>query len=470
MSGVAEMKTEKAAGCNSVTDKARLALAGKKTLVAGLGRTGVSAALFLHGCGAIVTACDDLPAEKLSGARELSAIGIQIKAGGEAVDTKGVELVVVSPGVPTGSPLLEQARANGASVISEVELAFRFIDCPVLAVAGTNGKTTTTTLLGRILEEAGKKVFVGGNIGTPAIEYAASGGGADLCVLELSSFHLETTVTFNPKVGILLNITEDHLDRYRDFDHYAETKFRLFENQTEGDWAIVNAGDPVIAKRMAAWHGKGSLIPFSVSAPLTRGLWLEGGEMVCSIDGIERRFDTSRFMLKGLHNIENIMAAVAAALLMGAEQDSIERTLASFTGLGHRMEQVRVLGGVTYIDDSKGTNIGALIGALKGTPAPVILIAGGRDKGGDYKALTQLVEEKVKLLVLIGEAAPLIKAALGHLAETIEAATLEEAVSVSSERAGSGDTVLLCPACSSFDMFKDYKERGVRFRAAVLAL
>ena len=198
--------------------------------------------------------------------------------------------------------------------------------------------------------------------------------------------------------------------------------------------------------------------------------------MVCLIegegdgDGVERRFDTSRFMLKGLHNIENIMAAVAAALLMGAPQDSIERTLSSFGGLGHRMEQVRLLGGVTYIDDSKGTNIGALIGALRGTDGPVILIAGGRDKGGDYKALELLVKEKVKLLVLIGEAAPKIKASLGHFADTVEAPTLEQAVRLAREHAGSGDTVLLCPACSSFDMFRDYKERGERFRAAVLAL
>ena len=466
MSGCAQMEAEKVISYSD-TGKARQALAGKKTLVVGLGRTGVSAALFLHGCGALVTASDALPADKLTGAGELSAIGVQIKAGGEAVDTAGLDLVVVSPGVPSGSPLLVQARANGAAVISEVELAFRFIDCPVLAVAGTNGKTTTTTLLGRILEDAGKKVFVGGNIGTPAIEYAASGGGADLCVLELSSFHLETTDTFNPKVGILLNITEDHLDRYRDFDHYAETKFRLFENQKEGDWAIVNAADPVIARRLSAWQGKGSLIPFSVSGPLERGLWLEGGDVVCNIDGTKRRFDTGRFMLKGLHNIENIMAAVAAALLMGVPQESIERTLVSFTGLGHRMEQVRVLGGVTYIDDSKGTNIGALIGALKGTLAPVILIAGGRDKGGDYGVLKQLIEEKVKLLVLIGEAAPRIKGALGSVAESVEAATLEEAVRISHDSAESGDTVLLCPACSSFDMFRDYKERGERFRAAV---
>lgn len=454
----------------SVIDRAKEALAGRKTLVVGLGGTGVSAARFLRSCGAFVIAADSLPAGSLVSAEELVSLGVDVRAGGVAVDTAGMELVVVSPGVPFDSPLLESARASGAEVVSEVELAYRFIDCPVLAVAGTNGKTTTTTLLGRFLEEAEKKVFVGGNIGTPAIEYVASGGGADLCVLEISSFHLETTESFNPKVGILLNITEDHLDRYRDFDHYAETKFRLFENQTEGDMAVVNADDPVIAKRMEAWTGRGALVPFSVSRPLESGLWLEGGEMVCSIDGTHMRFDTGRFTLKGLHNIENIMAATAAALLVGVSQETIEKTLSNFSGLSHRMEQVRVLGGVRYVDDSKGTNIGALIGALRGTDGPVILIAGGRDKGGDYKALAELVEEKVKLLVLIGEAAPKIKAALGHLTGCADADTLEEAVAIAHEKAASGDTVLLCPACSSFDMFKDYKERGERFKAAVSAL
>ncbi|MDP2690475.1 MAG: UDP-N-acetylmuramoyl-L-alanine--D-glutamate ligase [Deltaproteobacteria bacterium] len=450
--------------------RAAQALAGKRTLVAGLARTGVSVARFLKKCGAVVAAYDALPVERLAGAGELSAIGVDIKAGGAKADTRGVELVVVSPGVPHDMPLLNEARSSGAEVISEIELAYRFMDCPVLAVAGTNGKTTTTTLLATVLEEAGRKVFVGGNIGTPAIEYIESGGGAELCVLEVSSFHLETTESFNPKVGILLNITDDHLDRYRDFGHYAETKFRLFENQREGDFAVVNAADPVIAARARAWPGRGRVVPFTTTGALSEGLWLDGDNVVYSIDGTRELYPVSSFRLKGLHNMENIMAVIAAARLMGIPCGAITGTLKTFGGLAHRMEPVRVLGGVTYMDDSKGTNTGALMMALKGTPAPVILIAGGKDKGGDYGVLSNLVKEKVKLMVLIGEARFKIKDALGPLAETVLAGTLEEAVRLSHERAKAGDTVLLCPACSSFDMFRDYKERGERFKAAVAAL
>lgn len=453
-----------------VVGREREALAGKRVLVAGLARTGVSAARFLSKCGAVVTAFDALPIERLNGAQELSALGVEIRAGGLKADTAGIDLVVVSPGIPCDSAFLNTARENGAEVISEIELAYRFMDAPVLAVAGTNGKTTTTTLLGRVLEDAGKKVFVGGNIGTPAIEYVESGGGAGFCVIEVSSFHLETTVTFNPMVGILLNITEDHLDRYRDFNHYAETKFRLFENQKEGDFAVLNAGDPLIAERIKSWPGKGKVIPFTVSGALTEGLWLEGGDIVCSMNGVKETYPVSSLRLKGLHNIENVMAVIATARLMGVAREAVIKTLSTFDGLAHRMENVRVLDGVTYIDDSKGTNTGALMMALKGTPAPVILIAGGKDKGGDYGFLAGLVREKVKLLVLIGEARFKIKDSLGGFTETVLADTIEDAVKVSRERASERDTVLLCPACSSFDMFRDYKERGERFRAAVEAL
>jgi UDP-N-acetylmuramoylalanine--D-glutamate ligase len=450
--------------------RAREALAGKRVLVAGLGRTGVSVARFLSKCGADVTAFDAMPLERLKGAQELSALGVEIRAGGLEASTEGLDIVVVSPGVPCDSELLNTARENGAEVISEIELAYRFMDAPVLAVAGTNGKTTTTALLGRVLEEAGKKVFTGGNIGTPAIEYVASGGGADLCVIEVSSFHLETTVTFNPKVGILLNITEDHLDRYRDFAHYAETKFRLFENQKEGDFAVLNFGDQLIAERIKTWTGRGKVIPFTIYGTLDRGLWLEGGDIACSINGVKETYPAGSLRLRGLHNMENVMAVIATARLMGVAREAIMKTLSSFDGLGHRMETVRVLDGVTYIDDSKGTNTGALMMALKGTPAPVILIAGGKDKGGDYGRLAGLVREKVKLLVLIGSARLKIKDALGGLIETVLADSLEEAVKTARERASAGDTVLLCPACSSFDMFRDYKERGERFKATVEAL
>ncbi|MBI5586917.1 MAG: UDP-N-acetylmuramoyl-L-alanine--D-glutamate ligase [Deltaproteobacteria bacterium] len=452
--------------------RAKEVLSGRKALVVGLAATGVSSARFLKKCGAAVTATDMKPLAELPEAQGLEEAGVVIVAGGhDGVALTGEELVVVSPGVPYGHALLEEAREKGAEVISDIELAYRFMDAPVLAVAGTNGKTTTTTLLGKVLEDAGRSVFVGGNIGTPAIEYVENEGKADYCVLEISSFHLETTDTFTPHVGILLNITEDHLDRYRDFTHYAGTKFRLFENQKQGDFAVVNVNDPVIAKKALTGFGGGKTVPFTVWGALNEGLYYTGKEIVYrGAKGAEEVYQVKDFKLKGLHNIENIMAVIAASRIVGVPREAILKTLSGFKGLHHRMEFVRELDGVTYIDDSKGTNVGALVMALKGTDAPVVLIAGGKDKGGDYGVLSDLVKEKVRLLVLLGEARFRIKEALQALTETVVAGSLEEAVKVARERAQDGDTVLLCPACSSFDMFKSYKERGELFKAFVEAL
>jgi len=449
---------------------AKEAFAGKRAVVVGLGSTGVAAARFLSKCGAVVTATDLRPYGALPEAAGLEAAGVAIKAGThEGIEFLAGDLVVASPGVPSDSPLFIRAKEAGAEVISDIELVYRFIDAPVLAVAGTNGKTTTTELLGAVLKDAGRRVFVGGNIGTPAVQCVEEGAEVDLCVLEISSFHLETTDSFNPHVGILLNITEDHLDRYADFKHYAQTKFRLFENQKKDDFAVVNINDPVIAEKVAAGLN-GTVVPFTVRGTLDEGLYYTGDEIVYRTKGAEERYPVKDFKLKGLHNIENIMAVVAASRLAGVGRDEILETLKVFKGLAHRMELVRVLDGVTYIDDSKGTNVGALMMALKGLDTPVVLIAGGRDKGGDYGVLRGLVKEKVKALVLIGEARFRISAALGEVAETVMAATLDEAVRVARARAVEGDTVLLCPACSSFDMFKSYKERGELFKALVEAL
>lgn len=444
---------------------------GRKALVVGLAATGVSSARFLKERGAEVAATDMKPLNELPQAKMLTDLGVRIDAGGHSfVSLEGVDLVIVSPGVRTDEPILNEARRRGAEVISDIELAYRFIDCPIFAIAGTNGKTTTTTLLGAILSAAGKKVFVGGNIGTPAIEFMEAETEFDLCVLEISSFHLETTKTFNPHVGVLLNITEDHLDRYKDFDDYAETKFRLFENQGAGDYAVVNVNDPVIEKRVSMGLTRGSVVPFTVSGSLREGLFLKGGSIIYLKNGAEESYPTSGFKLKGLHNIENIMAVIASARLVGVSREDILATLATFKGLSHRMEFVRELDGVSYIDDSKGTNIGSLMMALKGTYTPVVLIAGGRDKGGDYSVLGGLVKEKVKCMILIGEARFKMDSALGSLTETVIADSFEEAIKKARSKAASGDTVLLCPACSSFDMFRDYKDRGERFKRLVEAL
>lgn len=445
-------------------------VAGKNALVVGLASTGIAAAKFLKKCGISVCATDAKPASELPGVNELKDMGVNVQAGGHP-DTvlNAIDLVIVSPGVPCNAPLLEKARKNKAKVISDIELAYYFIDAPVIAIAGTNGKSTVTTLIGEILKRAGKKPFVGGNLGTPAIEYANGDFGP--AVLEISSFHLETTETFNPHIGILLNITEDHLDRYRDFDEYAGTKFRLFANQGANDFAVLNVNDPVINKRLSKGGlTKARVIPFAVSGALSQGLYLKDNKIIFSFGNKIEEYPLEGFSLKGLHNIENMMAAIGACRAFGISKDIIVKTLAGFKGLSHRMEFVRELEGVSYVDDSKGTNIGALAMALKGTGTPVVLIAGGRDKGGDYKALEPLVREKVKAMVLIGEARFKMNESLGGLTDTVMAGSLEGAVNIARSKAAPGDTVLLCPACSSFDMFKSYKERGERFKAIVQAL
>ncbi len=447
---------------------ARETLGGKRIIVVGLASTGISASRFLAKCGARVVATDSKALEALPGAGTLVPLGVEIRAGGHAgVGVSGADMVVVSPGVPSDHALLVEAREEGAEVISDIELAWRFMDAPVIAVAGTNGKTTTTTLLGKVLEDAGFKVFVGGNIGTPAVEYVEEGGGADFCVLEVSSFHLETTKHFNPHIGILINITEDHLDRYRDFEHYASTKFRLFENQSEADFAVINVNDAVIARNPACF-GRGRVIPFTAEGKCD-GLFIEEGAIIHMMDGKREEYPVDAIKLTGLHNMENVMAVIGAARRAGAPKDSLMKTLSSFSGLHHRMEFVRELDGVTYIDDSKGTNIGALQMALRGLKGPVVLIAGGVDKGGDYRALAPLIKEKVRAMVLIGEARQKIYDSLGALTRTVTAETFEEAVRAARDGAMPGDTVLLCPACSSFDMFRNYKERGERFAAIVKA-
>lgn len=447
-------------------------LKGRKALVAGLAATGLSVARFLVKCGADVRAYDSRPMESLPGADVLEGMGVSFVTGAADPGMAGdAALVVVSPGVPFDNAVLVSARKRGAVVISEVELAFRYADAPVVAIAGTNGKTTTTELVGAIFKKAGMAAFVGGNIGTPAIEYIEGGGGADVCVLEISSFHLETTDTFAPHIGALLNITEDHLDRYDDFNHYAETKFRLFMNQGEGDYAVVNVNDPVIAGRFnSAGFGRGMVVPFSARGELKEGLFFKDGAIEFRFRGLHETYPSSGFKLRGLHNIENIMAAIACTRLLGVKRETILEVLSTFTGLPHRMEFVRLLDGVTYVDDSKGTNIGALAMALTGTETPVVLIAGGRDKGGDYASLSSLVKEKVKCMVLIGEARFKIKDSLGSLTETVFASSIEEAAGIARGKAAAGDTVLLCPACSSFDMFSSYKERGERFSKSVEAL
>ena len=468
--------------------RATIVLKGRKALVVGLAKTGISTAKFLMAQGAVVTTTDMLPASKIKGIDDLQGTGITVETGGHSVKNfLNADLIVLSPGVPPDIGPLQEAKRKGIEIISEIELAYNFIKEPIVAIAGTNGKTTTTTLIGKIFEDAGKAAFVGGNIGLPLIEYVSSEQPAEYVIVEVSSFQLEGVRNFRPHVAILLNITEDHLDRYTSFQEYSAAKFRLFENMHKGDYAIVNIDDPVIKSRLKAEGVKGSrgqgslepsnprspeprLLPFSSSSVLKQGVYYKDGSIVYSVEGKREIYQTGNFKLKGVHNIENIMAAIAAAEACGIPKDIILKTIEGFKGLPHRMELIREINGASYYNDSKGTNIGALQKSLEGLSSPVILIAGGKDKGGDYTALNDLIKSKVKLLILLGEAKDKIRDAFKGFTGIAMVESLKQAVCTAYNRAENGDVVLLSPACSSFDMFKDYKERGEIFRKEVMRL
>jgi UDP-N-acetylmuramoylalanine--D-glutamate ligase len=446
-------------------------LKGKNVLVVGLAKTGISTAKFLMAQGAVVTATDMLPASKIKGIDDLQGTGITVETGGHSIKNfLNADLIVLSPGVPPDIGPLQKAKGKGIEIISEIELAYNFIKEPIVAIAGTNGKTTTTTLIGKIFENAGKAAFVGGNIGLPLIEYVLSEQPAEYLIVEVSSFQLEGIRKFRPHIAILLNITEDHLDRYTSFQEYAAAKFRLFENMHKGDYAIVNIDDPTIKSQIPNLKSQISILPFSSSKTLNQGIYYQDGNIVYSVGGNEETYATRDFKLKGIHNIENIMAAIAAVKACAIPMGVIVKTIEGFKGLPHRMELIREINDVSYYNDSKGTNIGALQKSLEGLSSPVILIAGGKDKGGDYTALNDLIKSKVKLLILLGEAKDKIRDAFKGFTDIAMVESLKQAVRTAYNRAENGDVVLLSPACSSFDMFKDYKERGEIFRKEVMRL
>ena len=428
-----------------------------------MARSGIAAARVLHSRGARVTITDKKPLGQL--AEQVQALGhgeIKIEAGGHP-DRIFVEaeLIVLSPGVPK-IPQVLAARRHGVPVISELELGWVLSDAPFLGITGTNGKSTVTTLVGLMLKKAGKKVLVAGNIGNALTETPELLHGQDWIVVELSSFQLEDIDTFRPRVATVLNITQDHLDRYKDITEYGEAKARIFENQQREDVLVLNFDDPLV--RALASRALARVVPFSRSEKHETGAFIENGrlmvrgETVCGIDEI---------LIKGVHNLENAMAASAAALAAGADHASVAAVLREFPGLEHRLEFVREMDGVTYINDSKGTNVGAVMKSVEGFTRPVILIAGGLDKGSDFSPLAGLFKKRVKLLILIGKAAGTMAGALGGFTETVLAKTLRDAVQLAATRATRGDVVLLSPACASFDMFKDFEDRGRQFKEAV---
>jgi UDP-N-acetylmuramoylalanine--D-glutamate ligase len=438
-------------------------LTGRRVCVVGLGTSGCAALRLLLAAGARVMGTDRAERGQLSSeAAKLAAQGIDLFLGGHAeVPFAELDLIVTSPGVPDFPELLA-AEQRGVPVIGELELAYRALDVPVLAVGGTNGKSTATTLLGHMIESKYQRTFVGGNLGQPAAE--APGQGVDCVVWEVSSFQMERVDTFRPRVAILLNITEDHLDRYPGFDAYARAKGNCFLRQTPEDVAVIPLGDARC--REQASRGAGRLVTFG---PTGADYEVDGSSVVERSHGT--RFDLSQTDLYGLHNFANAAAAIAAARAFGVEAGFIEEGLRRFRALPHRMALSGRFKGVNFYDDSKATNVGAAVTALLGlSETRGVLIAGGRDKLGSYDDLVAALQTKGRAVVLLGEAAARLEQAIGKTVPTERARTMEGAVLAAFRLAKAGDGVLLSPACSSLDMFKNYSERGDRFTEAVRRL
>jgi UDP-N-acetylmuramoylalanine--D-glutamate ligase len=459
-------------------------LAGAQVTVVGLARSGIAACRLLQQAGAYVTAADRKEPHELAGVLgQIDRDRVHVSVGPEyerSLDQ--ADLVVISPGVPYRMEALERVRRRGVKVIGELELAARFLTAPILAVTGTNGKSTTVTLIGRMLAEQGKRAFVGGNLGTPLSEAAWTALQAkeqgqshpfDFVAVEVSSFQLETIERFHPWVASILNVTVDHQDRYRSLDEYLAAKERIFENQTAGDFALINLDDLRVASLRHRIRARrlGFTRKERLEDDLDGGTFLDADAIVTTVTGtrteICRRHE---IRMIGHHNVENVMAAVTYAVLWGCPVEVIRQVVSTFPGLEHALELVRERRGVWYVNDSKGTNVDATLKALEGIGRPIWLIAGGRDKGGDFSRLADAVRRRVKHAILIGEAAPVLRKAWAGATAMSDAATLREAVEHAAREAAPGEVVLLSPACASFDMFADYQDRGRQFKAAVHAL
>lgn len=435
----------------------------------GLAKTGIAVARFLAQRGARVIATDMRNATTLSGiTTELANDAIQLVLGEHRLqDFTLVDMVVTSPGVPQDHPMLRAALAAHIPIISEIELACRFITAPLIAITGTNGKTTTTTITGEIFKANGFNTFVGGNIGDPLINLVTAQSPIDRVVVEVSSFQLEWIQQFRPQVAALLNLSEDHLDRYQCYDDYINAKMRIFENQLSTDIAVVNYDDPAVWERTSTLRAE--RLPFSRVTELEHGIFYTNERIIFRRNGNEQVFSTNNIALTGVHNIENIMAALAATLVTGCTQQPTQQSLNELQPLHHRMEFVAEKRGVRFYEDSKATNVGSVVKALESFDS-IILIAGGKDKGGSYAPMLPMVTARVRHMVLIGEAAARMEQELGSGTTVHRAATIEDAVHQAATLAQPGDAVLLSPACSSFDMFRDYEERAQRFIAAVMEL
>lgn len=449
---------------------------GRNILVIGAGRSGLASAEFLARRGARVILADQQEPARSETLDALKALGVECLWGGQPdVACLGVEEIVVSPGVPLSIPPLVYARAQGIPVTGELELAYRNCAAPFVAITGTNGKTTTTTLCGELLKKRwqprGRRVLVGGNIGVPLIREVPYLTAEDVVVAEVSSFQLETTEQFRPHLALMLNLTPDHLDRHGDMEGYLAAKAKIFANQTAADALVLNYDDP----RLRALEGRSGsrVIFFSQREKLTEGVYLDGERVMLALDGAETAIcRAGEIAIRGRHNLENAMGAIALAFLSGVAPEDIRQVLMEFPGVEHRLEPVRTLHGVLYINDSKGTNPDSTVKALEACDRPVVLILGGKNKGSDFTELARLVRQRVKAAVVLGEARETIAAALRQAGfeQFVEKETFDEAVAAAAAAAVPGDIVLLSPACASWDMFSNFEERGRRFKELVGAM
>ena len=445
-------------------------LQGKRVLVVGLARTGVATALFCAARGALVTATEERGADQMvDAARQLREAGCTLEFGGHRAETfRKQDLIVPSPGVPAAHPGLAAARAAGIPIWSEIELAWHFLRGRLLAITGSNGKTTTTALVGHILAGAGIPSIVAGNIGTPLIARVGETNDRSVTVVEVSSFQLEHIDSFRPDIAVLLNLTPDHIDRHGSFEAYGRAKARIFENQVQTDAAVINADDRVAAGYAPA---KPQLFWFSRTKRVENGASLDGDRIVFRRDGQETvLLDRADIGLRGEHNVENVLAAASAAFLAGAAPAAIAAGVRSFPGVEHRLEFVAEIGGVNFFNDSKATNVDATLKALDAFPSGLLVILGGKDKGSDYAPLAEPLRQRARQVLLIGAASEKIAAQLQGSVPLESASTLERAVALAFERARPGDTVLLAPACASFDQFENYEHRGRVFKELVHAL
>ena len=447
---------------------------GKRVSVLGAARSGRAVAALLKRKGATVFVSDKAPGEKMQeAAAEFRSLNIVAEFGGNSERVLDADLIVVSPGVPSDLPVLREAVARGITVASELETASWFCRGAIVGITGTNGKTTTTTLAGKLFEDSGFKTVVAGNIGTAFAQCIEDIDRNTTVVLEVSSFQLDYCIDFRPQVSVLLNITPDHLDRYgHSFERYSDAKTRIFARQRKGDTLVYNIDDPE-TKRQVDEKASPEIrrLPFSVSRKLEEGAWVESGRLVVAVNGKRSSLlPVASIGIPGVHNLANAMAATLAAMVLGAEPNAVAKTLERFKGVEHRLEFVRELRGIAYVNDSKATNVDSVWYALQSFERPIVLILGGRDKGNDYTRLHDLVRNHVRAIVAIGESAGKVVKAFEGVRAVDTAETMEDAVDLCTRRAQPGDVVLLSPACASFDWFESYEHRGRVFKKIVMEL